>query len=643
MASHSLATNMINELQLEGGEWSEATDQAADRDLDHSSITTDHEVDRSALTKPCTSINRSQEQILLVVGLGNPVAVDYAAYVQGTEQSGLRVVVADENRTGPIVPPNLDPDISALVIFLNARMTQSESAEFEQILDLARGGAARLVCLVSSFTAHLGDRAAQEIETEALRRVQLPHGRVVIFRAGNILSRHSSVTKSLRRFGFCYPLVPRRLRSCFVGGEELFAAIENERRITLAPGEATARTRSRMYTVLGPKEPWKVLLARHRSPGLWPSFVTVFCRVLSLLFLGSLAGLLIDSLARRRLSLRRWNFDTLRPNSLQELLTLYNRYNYRHVKVVGYNNGVIHFGQKYPGKTVVSTASCNRIRRAGAHLIKTDCGATIRKALDFLAESGQELPVIPNYSYVCLGTAFFVPIHGSASDFSTVADTITRVILYDPVEDRLIAASRDEPNFHEYVYNLKADIMLMRLYLKTKPKSRYFVHRQEVNIPSSRELLDALQDRRATNVEIRKSQGSSDKVAIYKYFKAPEQSSFPVMELPRDKLGRLWDRLEENWVTSFLMHALTRYLGWHVELFFAPGEFPKFWESHRKLPIRKIQLRYIRKDGFPHSPFCESDCVSVDMFMLRWHRLEFERYLKQTFVSVRTNPGKHSG
>src|SRR5262249_53076293 len=116
----------------------------------------------------------------------------------------------------------------------------------------------------------------------------------------------------------------------------------------------------------------------------------------------------------------------------------------------------------------------------------------------------------------------------------------------------------------------------------------------------------------------------------------------PVLELPRDALGRLWDRLEENSVTSFLMHALTRHFAWHVELFFTDGEFVIFWEGHRALPLRKLQLRYIRRDDMPYSPFREQDCVSVDLFMLRRHRRHFEAYLKQTFAVVRTNPGKHS-
>jgi hypothetical protein len=115
-----------------------------------------------------------------------------------------------------------------------------------------------------------------------------------------------------------------------------------------------------------------------------------------------------------------------------------------------------------------------------------------------------------------------------------------------------------------------------------------------------------------------------------------------VLELPRDTIGRLWDRLEENPVTSFLMHALTRHFAFHVELFFSPEEFTTFWASHRTQPLRKLQLRYIRRDGMPHSPFRDHDCVSVDLFMLRRHRRQFLTYLKETCPAAQTNPGKHS-
>jgi hypothetical protein len=160
--------------------------------------------------------------------------------------------------------------------------------------------------------------------------------------------------------------------------------------------------------------------------------------------------------------------------------------------------------------------------------------------------------------------------------------------------------------------------------------------------PSAGDLLGALRDPHATNVEIRQSQAASAKVTVAKYYKDLGETSSPALELPRDALGRLWDRLEENPVTSYLMHALSRHVAWHTELFFTPSEFDLFWRTHDRLPLRKIQLRYIRRDGLPHSPFRDEDCVSADLFLFRRHKSRFLEYLNQTFATVRTNPGKHS-
>ena len=90
------------------------------------------------------------------------------------------------------------------------------------------------------------------------------------------------------------------------------------------------------------------------------------------------------------------------------------------------------------------------------------------------------------------------------------------------------------------------------------------------------------------------------------------------------------------------MHALTRWLAWHVELFLTAEEFATFWKTQQTVPLKKIQVRYIRRDGLPHSPFCAHDCVSVDLFLLRWNRQRFEAYLKENFTVVRSNPGKLS-
>ena len=160
-------------------------------------------------------------------------------------------------------------------------------------------------------------------------------------------------------------------------------------------------------------------------------------------------------------------------------------------------------------------------------------------------------------------------------------------------------------------------------------------------MPAPRWFSKRLQDTRASNVEIRKSKAANRTIEISKYYLAQGDAT-DALEVPRDSLGRLWDRLEENAITSYLMHTLTRRFAWHVELFFTAEEFKTFWATHQTLPLKKIQLRYIRRDGLPCSPFCAHDCVSVDLFMFRRHREVFEAYLKQTFAVVRANPGKHS-
>jgi hypothetical protein len=339
-----------------------------------------------------------------------------------------------------------------------------------------------------------------------------------------------------------------------------------------------------------------------------------------------------------------WLFapSTLRPRSWRELLTLYNPRTYRSVKIVGYNTGVVHFGHRFPGKTVVSTAGCNQRLKLKGDVLEVDAGVTIRQATDFLARHHRELHVVPNYSYVCIGTGFFIPIHGSASKFSTVADTIEKVVLYDPREDRFVVAQRDEPEFARYVYNLRADVLLLRLTVRTKERSTYYVLKEELERPSSREILACLRDTLPANVEVRKAGSSAATVQVYRYFSDRAQGNGAALELPRDSIGRLWDRLEENPVTSFLFHALTRTLAHHVELFLSEAAFARFWETHASLPIHKIQLRFIRRDGWPHSPFRERDCISADLFMLKNRRASFERYLQQELPNVKLNPGKHS-
>jgi hypothetical protein len=587
---------------------------------------------------------------LLIVGSRNPVLADYATHCLSRTGAAITVVSNPEvagRISGPVehraaatfsaanyLASGAQRRGGSIVIFLGRRLTIGDRALLQQVAEVAIKGVAECVCVVSTFRVHCGDRDVARAEAFLRERLRGFAARVVVLRPGHILSRHSPVSAFLRRSWHWLPLIPGRLGSCCVEGDELFAVIDRELH--------TAGRKNRTYAVLGANRPWQARLRENAHGPLARAYLVLAQTLLLLAALRQLVGLLIRWAAKQSPTLRPWHVETLRPGSIKELLTLYNPHNFRHVKVVGYNNGVVHFGQKFPGKTVVSTVGCNRLARVKGLLADFDTGVTIRQAMDVLGPAGKELPVLPNYSYVSLGTSYFIPIHGSASTYSTVAETIEQVLLYDPAKDKCVLARRGDPAFGHYLYNLAAEVLLLRVRLRIKEKSRYFVkHLHEPN-PSSQQILDSFHDRKPSNVEVRKAGSAAEMVKISQYFTERAGGNGEALELPRDSLGRLWDRLEENPITSVLFHGVTRTLAYHVELFLSEQEFATFWETHRTLPILKIQLRYIRRDGFPNSPFREHDCISADLFLRKKHKEPFDAYLREKLPMVRMNPGKHS-
>jgi hypothetical protein len=569
--------------------------------------------------------------VLILAGSSNPVLTDYAMHCL---RHGRNIRVIGEPRVGAVEWDPADR-VAGMVIFLDGRLTRQDRDLFDTVRTAVRKHGADRICVVSTFRVHLGDRAAVRCEAVLLAQLRDLPVRVSIVRPAHVLSRHSRLGRFLRHSWYWFPLLPGQLRGCCVDGDELFAAIDRE----LA---GSGPRRGTTYTLLGVNQPWRDRLLG-ASNCTWARTYAAVARVLLPLAIWRyLAGLIIPLLAARSAQFKAWHTETMRPRSLRELLALYNKYNYRHVQIAGYNNGVVHFGQRFPGKTVVSTVRCNHRARLHGEIAEFDTGVTIRQAMDLLGPLGRELHVLPNYSYVSLGTAFFIPIHGSASKFTTIAETIEKVILYDPVEDCFIAAKREDPPFGRFVYNLKARVLLLRLRMQTKEKSRYYVKHLQATNPSSREILGYFHDNRPSNVEVRKAGSAARTVTVYQYYTQPPDETGAVLDLPRDAIGRVWDRLEENLFTSWLFHSLTRRLGYHVELFLPEAEFATFWETHAALPILKIQLRFIRRDGLPHSPFRQHDCIAADLFLLKKHRARFERYLKETLPTVQMNPGKQT-
>jgi hypothetical protein len=600
--------------------------------------------DVPAPSEPTTSENEAD----LVVSFGNPVVLDYLSYLV---QNGKYPIVLAPAQVCPLSPLGIkthpiesfsrsawlsrhgDSQVRALVIFLERRLSTPEARALEQLAKIL-GDRVQKLCIVSSYLGHLGDRQVRRAEERVLERLRHLKDRTIVFRPGHVLSRNSSAQVWLQRLGFAHALLPESLCGCCVEGTELFGALEQE----------LARTESRkgrVYTLLGPNRPWRDLLKQHRQQGVFQSALVIAAGLLKLIGVGQFAAFVQLLSACWVPWLRRWRVVTLYPSCAQELVALYNPYNYRYVKVVGYNNGAVHFGHKYPGRTMVATVRCNHKSRVNGNLATFDAGVTLRQAIDAVNRAGREFYVLPNYSYISVGTPFFVPIHGSASEFPTLGATIAKVFLYNPIDDCFVTARRADPVFQDYMYNLESDVLLLRVRYRIKEKSLYYLKQTTRTDPTSQELLAVFQDDQACNVEIRKARAAEKAVQVSKYYRDLTGQA-DALAFPKDSLGRVWDTIEGNLLLSFLFHALMRRFGYHVELFLTPEEFGVFWRTHRSLPLRKIQLRFIKRDGVLHSPFRRHDCVSADLFMLRKHRLAFQDYVKETFREVQFNPGKHS-
>jgi hypothetical protein len=240
-----------------------------------------------------------------------------------------------------------------------------------------------------------------------------------------------------------------------------------------------------------------------------------------------------------------------------------------------------------------------------------------------------------------MGTTFMVPIHGSCSEVSTLGETIESVLLYEQSKDRIRRLKRNAPEFGHFMYNPQSGVLVLRLTLRVRGKSRYFVRRLTLHDPPSAEIWDLLANSKAANVEVRKSRAADSNVDISEYYTAADEAR-AAMEVPKDSLGRMWDRLEENRCTSWAFHSLVRRFGFHVELFLDEREFDTFWSAHSKLPLSKIQLRFVRRDGLPHSPIGDRDCISADLFMRRSASPEFIHFINENLGHARFNPGKHS-
>jgi hypothetical protein len=524
-------------------------------------------------------------------------------------------------------------ELRTIVLFLPEDPRLSSQVT-ERLAALARQNRDLHLCVVSSYRAHFDNPDVLVTERSIVELFHETTTRVTILRAGNVVGPGSPLETRLRWLMPLYPLVPRRLRSCFLDVDELLAVVDD---VT----SARPVRRARVISILGPNRGLREVVAQRLPSGRFSWPVTVVAQLLAWLGIARLAGLAFAAAARIRRPLRRGQFHTLTPASTAELLALYNPYNHRYVALAGYNTGVVHFGWNWPGRTVVKTVGSGRVVRLRGDSVVVDAGVTLKRTVDVLRRQGRELCVVPNYSYISMGTTFFVPVHGSACDVSTLGETIEKVWLYDPKTDRILVLRRGDPRFADCMYRPGSGMLALRLQLRVQKRRRFVVKATTLESPTASEIWQLLADRSAANIELRKSRASDSQVDVRKYYPASAAEE-AALEAAQDSVGRLWDKLEENALTSYAFHTLIRRFGFHVELFLDEQQFGVFWDAHRGLPLSKIQLRYVRADHLPHSPCGERDCVSADLFMLRAKSAAFLNFVREHLPHARFNPGKHS-
>ena len=489
------------------------------------------------------------------------------------------------------------------------------------------------VCLIGTYRTYFGDQRAEAVESSLAGRFRkAAPGRCSVLRTGEIVSSGPPTHRQRLRAPL-YPLMHESFRNCFIGEAEVLAAACGMTQSSWK-GDAT-------IALLGCNRAVADVWREQASCGILAQIVASFAMILRRLGVAHLARLLFAVLISRQSPLRRHVCTTLEPESVAEMLSLINPWNRQYVVIAGYNTGVDHFGWRYPNQTVVKTIGSARLVRVRETLVDVDAGITIKRCVAELARYGRELYVVPNYSYVSLGTAFFVPIHGSGSGVSTLGDTIEKALAYDTRADRLRVLRRGTPEFARAMYAADSGLLVLRLRLRIRPQSRFFMKQEVVEAPSADDVWKIFVDGDAANIEVRKRAAADSVVQVSRFY--PSAANDPeLLEVPRDSIGRIWDRLEENPLTSYLFHALTKRFAYHVELFLDRREFELFWNAHASLPLLKLQLRFARRDDMPNSPIGERDCVSVDLFMRRSAAPAFLEFLKENLPHARFNRGKHS-
>ena len=284
-----------------------------------------------------------------------------------------------------------------MLLVLPTNLSKSDQRLVDSCAEYAHHQASFRVCLISSFSAHLGDAAQLQFENTLSQNFETAENcRVTVLRTGHRLETSTVLRKRLQLLAPTYPLLTTRWKSCFLDSDELSAAIEGLFEKTYWP-------RRRVITLLGHNRLLSDVLSEYKLPSAATNAVSLLASLAKAVGVGALLGWA----ASFKKPFRLWQCQTIQPESTCELLALYNPYNHHHLAISGYNTGVVHFGWKYPDRTVVKTTAAGKCLRIGDRRVDVDAGLTLKRVNTALDRNNDEFYVLPNYSYISMGTTIF--------------------------------------------------------------------------------------------------------------------------------------------------------------------------------------------------------------------------------------------
>ena len=447
---------------------------------------------------------------------------------------------------------------SQLIVYLFATSyTYDGDIEIaKRAIQLARLLRARRIVYLSSWVVALPGggldfpyrRAKLECEQMIEREWD---GESAVVRVANVIGSPELLQqRMLDNFG---TLLPRSCMRCYIHVDEACAVL---REAAAAPLEVGAE--QLLFSAYGSRQTIGALLCSRTSPQ--PPLPTVLgaSRVVlsllpspvrdALLYLTRLViYVLIALLSHFHVYFKGWYLaGEFAPSSERELRSFFN---HRSNKVIVVGGGAIReiFGLRTRERIVVSTRNLTQISGVAEDgTCRLQAGVTFAAALRSLRGQDRTLALLPNYSYVTLGAALAVPLHGMNAKCPTMAAVVERMSLIDLRTGRL-RQLQTQAEVAQWMHLEPDTVLYLSADVRTEPITRFVLRKTTLSARRCGEcayesLSRALRARQDKRIEVRCTSPprfclDGIRFVAYEYDEDPGSK----MEVPRNFVGKLWD------------------------------------------------------------------------------------------------------